>query len=206
MNINFAFIIIIGYFIILQIVKSKGLNDLIAAYSLIIIIFSAIIGARFYYIIFHDPVLSWNGGTGSSGVWLGGFIGVGLVKIAFHINIWKLLDSMTIPISLGIIIGRIGCYLNKCCYGITYSVQLYESAFGFILLILSIYLLKYSKFDGQSFLALMIIYPFVRILLEFLRGDNTIFMLGFSLPQWIYLTIFITGSILIKLKQRAIIL
>ena len=200
MGISFTFIILIGYFLAIQIAKSKDLDYIKVSYSLIIIIFFAIIGSRLYYIIFHEQILFWNGGTGSSGVWLGGFIGVAVVTFIFNINIWKLLDSIAIPITLSIIIGRTSCFFNGCCYGV-YPVQLYEAGFSVILLLMSIYLLKYSEFDGQSFLLIMIFYPLSRILFEFLRVDNTVFILGFSLPQWIYLTIFIAGAIIIKKRN-----
>ncbi len=63
----------------------------------------------------------WNGGI----VIYGGVIGATLGYVAFYylvlkkyrINTWKLADAVAPLIALGLAVGRIGCYLNGCCWG-----------------------------------------------------------------------------------------
>ena len=63
----------------------------------------------------------WNGGI----VIYGGMIGATLGYVAFYylvlkkyrINTWKLADAVAPLIALGLAVGRIGCYLNGCCWG-----------------------------------------------------------------------------------------
>ena len=96
---------------------------------------SGIIGARVLYMIqyahtFPDQSLKgllsaffkiWEGGIIFYGSALGGVIGYGLfyhfVLRRLHINGWRLADAVAPLLALGLAIGRIGCYLNGCCWG-----------------------------------------------------------------------------------------
>jgi prolipoprotein diacylglyceryltransferase len=102
---------------------------------------------------------------------------------------------------LGLGFTRIGCFLAGCCHGEktdlpwgvvfpqgsqasrvftgntapsppVHPTQLYESALGFALVPLAIYLLKRRKFTGQTFLILIVCYAVGRFLLEFIRADD----------------------------------
>ncbi|MBN2494059.1 MAG: prolipoprotein diacylglyceryl transferase [Deltaproteobacteria bacterium] len=53
-----------------------------------------------------------------------------------------------------------------------HPTQLYESAVGWLLLPLAIWLLKRRRFTGQSFLIVVAIYAAARFGLEFIRGDD----------------------------------
>jgi phosphatidylglycerol---prolipoprotein diacylglyceryl transferase len=96
---------------------------------------SGIIGARVLYMIqyanqFPDQsVLGlvgaffkiWEGGIVFYGSALGGAIGYGLfywfVMRKLNISGWQLADAVAPLLALGLAIGRIGCYLNGCCWG-----------------------------------------------------------------------------------------
>jgi len=101
----------------------------------IIVFLTGIAGARLvymwqYYKDFPDKspvgllwafVEIWNGGI----VFYGGMIGATIGYVVFyrlvlrkhHINTWKLADAVAPLIALGLAVGRIGCYLNGCCWG-----------------------------------------------------------------------------------------
>jgi phosphatidylglycerol---prolipoprotein diacylglyceryl transferase len=96
---------------------------------------SGLIGARTLYMIqyshtFPDQTLGgllgaffkiWEGGIIFYGSALGGVIGYGLfyhfVLRRLHVDGWKLADAVAPLLALGLAIGRIGCYLNGCCWG-----------------------------------------------------------------------------------------
>jgi phosphatidylglycerol---prolipoprotein diacylglyceryl transferase len=96
---------------------------------------SGLIGARVLYMIqyshtFPDQSLMgllgaffkiWEGGIIFYGSALGGVIGYGLfyhfILRRLHIDGWKLADAVAPLLALGLAIGRIGCYLNGCCWG-----------------------------------------------------------------------------------------
>ena len=72
--------------------------------------------------------------------------------------------------------GRIGCLMGGCCYGIKYDGPLKKT---------------HSK-NSSTIIYYLTIYPSMRFLLEFLRGDRIrgIF-LGLSTSQWISLLILV---------------
>src|SRR5262245_12345053 len=96
---------------------------------------SGIIGARVLYMIqyanqFPDQSILglakaffkiWEGGIVFYGSALGGAIGYGLfywfVMRRLQVSGWQLADAVAPLLALGLAIGRIGCYLNGCCYG-----------------------------------------------------------------------------------------
>jgi prolipoprotein diacylglyceryltransferase len=104
--------------------------------DMVIVLFVAgIVGARVLYMIQyanHFPDKSvlglvgaffkiWEGGIIFYGSALGGALGYALfywfVLRRLHINGWKLADAAAPLLALGLAIGRIGCYLNGCCWG-----------------------------------------------------------------------------------------
>lgn len=96
---------------------------------------SGLIGARVLYMIqyanqFPDHSIVglisaffkiWEGGIIFYGSALGGAIGYGLfywfVMRRMNISGWQLADAVAPLLALGLAIGRIGCYLNGCCWG-----------------------------------------------------------------------------------------
>ncbi len=93
-----------------------------ALYALI----SGVVGARLFYVIHHfgeyqDNILGifavWNGGL----EFVGGFLmAIAVVLIYVYYNKLPLrtyLDLLAIGLMLGLAFGRIGCFLNGCCFG-----------------------------------------------------------------------------------------
>ncbi len=93
-----------------------------ALYSLI----GGVFGARLFYVLHHlddfkqDPVSVfeiWNGGLEL----LGGVIlavTVILLYLIYHkLPIRRYLDILAIGLMLALVFGRIGCFLNGCCFG-----------------------------------------------------------------------------------------
>jgi prolipoprotein diacylglyceryltransferase len=63
----------------------------------------------------------WNGGIVFYGSVFGGIVGYILfrrfVLRKFGVSDWKLADALAPLIAFGLAVGRIGCYLNGCCWG-----------------------------------------------------------------------------------------
>lgn len=89
---------------------------------------SGILGSRlFYYIEFYDKHFAnqpwteffkiWNGGI----VFYGGLIGGMVTVLAFlkwhKLHVMKFADILATTIPLGLSFGRLGCFLNGCCWG-----------------------------------------------------------------------------------------
>ena len=91
------------------------------------VILAAVIGARFYYILFSDLAeyldkpLSifaiWEGGLAIHGAILGGLVVSILYTKRHKISFWLFADTLTPSLILGQAIGRIGCFLNGDAHG-----------------------------------------------------------------------------------------
>lgn len=182
----------------------------IALYGMI----SAIFGARLFYVVqfwgqSKDNVLEIlkidHGGL----VFYGGFICCNLVVIIYcrakKLSILRVLDVLAVALPLGHAFGRIGCFLNGCCYGkpcllpwgvvfpegsdptlrypgiSLHPVQLYESCGNLALFAILFYSIRKSK-PGQTTALYLFLYGLMRFLDEFLRGDHTDFVFGIFTP------------------------
>jgi phosphatidylglycerol:prolipoprotein diacylglycerol transferase len=85
-----------------------------------------IVGARLTFLIVHDLPLwqffrIWDGGLVLYGSVLGGLAGYVLAYLfvlrKHQVSTWKLADIIAPATAVGLCLGRIGCFLNGCCYG-----------------------------------------------------------------------------------------
>jgi len=109
--------------------KSQDMFDLC-----FIILIAAIVGSRFFYVIYHtnefqghwldaiNPFQS-SGVIGIAGLSMMGGIVLAIVGalvyfIVKQMNPWSMLDAMAPSFFLGVGLTRIGCFFNGCCYGL----------------------------------------------------------------------------------------
>jgi phosphatidylglycerol---prolipoprotein diacylglyceryl transferase len=96
------------------------------------IFFFGLLGARTTYLLFHEKEHNliqflirlpqiWDGGIIFYGSVIGGTLGYAL---AYYfqlrhrgISTWQMADILAPTIALGLMLGRVGCLLNGCCYG-----------------------------------------------------------------------------------------
>lgn len=195
------------------------------------------VGARLFYCIEYwgDDVKSvwqafqfWRGGI----VYYGGIIGGAVAFLLYH-RVYRFpfrpfLDVVAPSIAVGTLFGRLGCFLNGCCYGDScqlpwavsfprlsppwshhyalgligpnapYSLpvhptQLYSAIDAFILFLLLSAYFPLRKRDGEVMGLLVICYPITRFLIEILRNDEGVFILGLTISQTISVSLFATG-------------
>lgn len=111
------------------------------------------------------------GGKTLVGGLIGGYLGVIFTKKIIKFN-RSTGDLFAPALAIGIAIGRIGCFLNGCCYGINgFPTQLIESAFCFGLFIYLWSVRKLVKREGDLFRTFLFAYAFFRFWIEFFRAD-----------------------------------
>lgn len=120
---------------------------------------------------------------------IGGYLGVRFVKKKLNVESVRTGNRIAPAIALGMGIGRIGCFLTGCCYGIETSLpigvnfgdgisriptQLIEMLFCFILFGYLLYKQKTKKdlVPGILFKELVLYYFVFRFLIEFIRGTE----------------------------------
>ena len=129
-------------------------------------------------------------------------------------------DHIVPYLALGQAIGRIGCFLNGCCFGKptnlpwgmifpggsiagdTYPAihihptQLYSVYTNFLIFAILLLFGNWKKFDGQILYLYFILYSVSRFLIEFLRADNPQILLGLTISQVICVVLFLAGVIM----------
>ena len=183
-----------------------------------------IIGARIFYIViswdyFTNNVLEMvmvnRGGLAWQGGLLGGAIsGIWFVKLK-KMSLRQTLDLSAPYIALGQSIGRIGCFLNGCCFGKAWDLgiycplhqeklhptQLYET-FGLFLIFVILKLIGRKPHQAGMVFAFYLWFAAIeRFIVEFFRADHVELWLGLSLSQYISMAIFAAG-IFVYLRFR----
>jgi len=178
------------------------------------LLIGSIIGARIYYILFFglkdflaEPASIfkvWQGGLAIHGGIFGGIITGIIFSNARKISFWALADLIAPSIILGQAIGRIGCYLNGCCYGINNQpTQIYELILDFIGFLLLWGLRKKIRFKGGLFLLYLMTYSVIRIIVSQFRADNLyLWNTGITLAGLSSLIIFIIAMALFIRKRH----
>lgn len=111
-----------------DIAKKRGISDnkKIEDFAFIAL-FSGLIGARIYYVIFrwdyyskmlHEIPAVWHGGLAIHGGIIGGLIGVYFYAKKNKLNIFALTDMAVSPLLLGQALGRIGNFANGEIHGV----------------------------------------------------------------------------------------
>ncbi len=199
------------------------------------LIVGAIVGARTLHVVTYwreefagKPIweifMVQHGGL----VFYGGLAGASLGCILYarrkHIPLWKLADILAPSIALGYVFGRIGCFLNGCCYGRActlpwavhfpkghetypngvHPTELYDSLLNLILYVGLAWLYRRKKFDGEVFAAYLMCYAVTRSIVESFRGDYSPIHLhrGLTPAHLISIGIFAAGMILFRILRK----
>lgn len=196
-----------------------GLNREIVYDLVFWVVLGGIIGARVFYICIsweyfsHDllEMLMINRGGLA---WQGGFFGGALAGVWFarrcRLSLRALLDLCAPYIALGQSIGRVGCFLNGCCFGKPwdhgiffpthqarlYPTQLYETAGLFLIFVVLKIAGRRSHQPGMVFVLYLWLAAIERFIVEFYRADHDTLWLGLSLFQYIALVVFVIGIVI----------
>ena len=189
---------------------------------------SGVLGARLFFVAKHWEVFIrqpleipaiWHGGL----IWYGGVAG-GLLAGAVYAHIQKVsfcrgLDQIIPFVPLGHTLGRIGCFLNGCCYGeVSHAwcsvtgadgqpripTQLLESValLGLFLVLRRFQERRETAPAGRLFGVYLIGYAVIRFFIEFLRGDQSIVWAGLTLQQLLSVGMLLAGATLFRRGQR----
>ena len=171
-------------------------------------VIGGIVGARMFYVALNYPffmkhpneiIMIQNGGL----AWQGGLI-LGSIVVVQFIKLKKLplspmLDILVPYLALGQSFGRIGCFLNGCCYGrvfdggiyfpvhdaTLYPTQLYLSVGYLIIFIILNQYKRFSEMPGLVFASYLILASSLRFGVEFFRADHEILFFGLSIFQFV---------------------
>jgi len=164
--------------------------------GLIFLIALGVVGARLAYVVadLHYYVANWQKifsvyGTIIPGAIIFGLLG--LIPLAWFLRVpfWKLGDLFAPGVALGQAIGRIGCLVEGCCYGVPiqlpgleatgwrYPTQVMHGSANLLIAFLLLYLDEhgYKPFDGILLLLYVLLFFTQRLLVDFLRAVGPVF-------------------------------
>ena len=191
---------------------------------------SGIIGARLFHVIDHWQYYAQNpgqiiGGSGLAiyGAVLGAALGVWIYSRFSKTSFGYLADVIAPGTILAQAIGRVGCTLNGCCYGIETSAfcavvythpdslapigvpvhptQIYEIVYNLIVFVVLLRLRGRFKPDGSLFLIYLTLYSLWRFGIDFIR-EGTDFLFGLHEAQVISIIVLIITITLMALRTR----
>ena len=161
----------------------------------------------------------WHGGL----AFYGGFLAAVPVGLWYArrkgLGVWRIADLVSPFIALGLFFGRIGCFLNGCCYGeacdlpwavrfpghpvAVHPTQLYEAAAALAIAALLYFVVRPRKrAHGVVFAGLLVSYGVARFLLEYLRADDRGIFFGLSTSQWISIPAVLAGIYLLWSRRK----
>lgn len=197
--------------------KYRGLDPDIVYDLVILSAVGGIIGGRLLYVAANwlefllDPWSIFaiqNGGL----IFYGGLMGGAVTLLSYlwwkRLPLGQIADLVALVLPLGSAIGRLGCFLNGCCYGLITHVpwgivfpglapldfprhptQLYDALYNLLLFALLWFLRHRLLYAGMLFWTFLAFYSSARFGVEFLR-ENTLFFWGLSLSQIISIVAF----------------
>ncbi|NQT33892.1 prolipoprotein diacylglyceryl transferase [bacterium] len=207
------------------------------------ILVGSLVGARSSYVIFHLGEFRgrWldiiNPFQSDGTIGIAGLIVLGGVLLAVpaawiylkknNIPFLKMMDVMVPSLAFGMAIGRIGCFLNGCCFGLPtdmpwgvvfpetcyagsvflhqhiHPTQLYAILFTGLLGTVLLLRTPYKRFEGELFFLFFLIYSPYRFLVEIVRyyRDSMILLdlgtINFTVSMLMSMVIFVAAVILL---------
>ena len=126
-----AVAVLLGLWVSSQLAKMRGLDPGVISDLLPLIVLSAVIGARLYYVLFEwqQYQINWleafqirKGGIAIHGALLGGSIAVIAYSRWMKLSFWALMDVLLPSVALGQAIGRWGNFFNSEAFGLPTSL------------------------------------------------------------------------------------
>lgn len=171
-----------------------------------------------YYFANPGEILKiWHGGLSFHGGLLGGFLSAAWFAKKKKVSLLNLADVCFVPITLGLMLGRIGNFINGELWGRITSVpwavkfpgaegyrhpsQLYESFYSLVLFGILWQVHKKKPKHGRVFAVFLMLYAVFRFFTEYYREPTS--MIGpFTLGQALNIPMFIVGAGLLWYVKR----
>lgn len=216
-----------GIMVIERLAGPRGFDkDKILDCSLVIMA-AAIVGSRAFYVLSHldeyranwwSVLAVWEGGLTFYGGVLLSVPAAVVFMLRTKIPVWPLADLIAPAFALGVGFGRLGCFLNGCCFGkpsgLPWAVrfpadsaagamgcalqptQLYEALFGFALFAVLLTLVRKKFFPGFLFWLFIALYAVWRFFLDFLRyyEPSQFTLMGLTNNQWVSVLLLISAA------------
>lgn len=238
-----AMAFLVGTWLGLREARRLGLDEDKLVNVILIVLVASVLGARALYVMEHvqefrrewgSVVALWQGGLTLYGGIVAGTAAGLMAARRFGMPMWSVADALTPSLALGAGIGRIGCHLNGCCYGLptglpwgvvfppdsypglefgnaaVHPSQLYLAAAGFALFAITWLLRRRLRAPGTLFWLFIILFALVRIPIDLTRAYEPeatllrIGSLGITESQLTSLAFALFGALMIARMRRTV--
>jgi len=217
----FGIIIALVVFVLLNRREAYRLSKKTLALFTVFVAAGGLLGGRILYFLValadagvEGTVFTFAGNVFYGGL-LGGLFAGALASRIYGLPFARLADLAFTSLPLGHALGRVGCFLAGCCYGVATDsvigvvfpahhpthpvsvlpVQLLEAGFNILLFLLLLYLFLRKMHGGTYRLpaVYLVAYAAFRFLIEFYRDDAIRGVELLSTSQWISIPLFLAG-------------
>lgn len=121
-----AIAVVLGVYLVVRQAEHDGLETRRVFIACLATIGVALVGARLYIVIVRWEYYRlqpwqiwqfWHGGTASFGAYLAGGLAALVAARWQRLPVRAFLDSCAPAVALAIVLGRLGCFFNGCCFG-----------------------------------------------------------------------------------------
>jgi phosphatidylglycerol:prolipoprotein diacylglycerol transferase len=213
---SFGLMVILGFgaavWLAVRLARERGLDGDALLDSAMVILFASIIGARLLFVLLNwgeysrqmlEVAAIWRGGMSFHGGVIAGVLAGVLFLLRRRQPVAAMADAAAPALALGYAIGRVGCFLNGCCYGAPtqlpwgvhfpggdpgvhyHPAQLYATALNLILAGALLHAYRRPHRAGQIMALWVVGYSAYRFGIEALRKGVTaeVFALGLTEAQ-----------------------
>ncbi|MFA4043531.1 MAG: hypothetical protein HZRFUVUK_000303 [Candidatus Fervidibacterota bacterium] len=178
--------------------KDRGLPPDLLSTAALLVVPIGVVCARLLYVVLNLDEFSSNplgalnlrsGGLSLFGALGGGISSLALICRVYNVEFWRVGDALSQGYMLAYAIGRVGCFLNGCCFGSptrlpigvryyneqgvlmppSHPVPLYEAFGALVIFALLRWVRKGKSFSGKEMLIGLIFHLLIRFFNEFLR-------------------------------------
>jgi phosphatidylglycerol:prolipoprotein diacylglycerol transferase len=177
------------------------------------ILIASIVGARLLFVALNwrafsgrwgEVLFTWQGGMSFHGGLAGGVLAGAIYAWRHRLPFWAMADAVAPALALGYAIGRIGCFLNGCCYGAptdlpwgvafrdlergtlaapSHPVQLYAAVINLAICAILVWIYHRKVATGQVLVSYLALYSLYRFAVEALRKGYSARELAFGLTE-----------------------
>jgi len=198
-------------------------------------VIGGLVGARLYYVLFTEPswflhqpleiLAVWRGGLAVHGAWIGGTLAALRAMRRRQVSFWRYADAVAPALALGQAIGRLGCFLSGCCFGLPtqrpwgvifnhletlaprgmplHPTQLYEAVLALLIVWALWRYERRRRCEGEVFLLYLLLSSTARFAVEALRWDN-LYWWGttFKMAQLMSSILFVAAAVCWVVRRR----
>jgi phosphatidylglycerol:prolipoprotein diacylglycerol transferase len=209
-----ALAFLVGTFVATREARRLRLDEDKLITVILVTLIASLLGARALYVIEHlgefrrewgSVFALWQGGLTLYGGLVAGIVAGLLTARRLGLPMWVVADALTPSFALGTMFGRMGCFLNGCCYGrpttlpwgVTFPIdsyagaefgnarlhpsQLYAAFAGLLLFLIFWALRTRVRVPGILFWNFIALFALVRVGIDFTRAwerDAQLFSIG----------------------------